>query len=77
VHLNQKQDSEKRIAKFRESNINFNNQIKRISEISMNFYQQNPLEEFDKLIAEHEQIISSPIKLKPVKEILFQIILEK
>ncbi|QVY64896.1 GYDIA family GHMP kinase [Polaribacter sp. Q13] len=71
VHLNQKQDSKEGIAKFRESNINFDKEIKRISEISDAFLKIKSLEEFEKLIVEHEQIISSIIKLKTVKEKLF------
>ncbi|WP_405562523.1 GYDIA family GHMP kinase [Polaribacter sp. Asnod6-C07] len=71
VYLNQKQDSKKGIAKFRESNINFEKEIARISEISDAFLKANSIIEFNKLIVEHEQIISSIIKLKPVKERLF------
>lgn len=71
VHLNQKQDSKEGIAKFRESNINFDKEIKRISEISDEFLSAKSLEKFENLIIEHEQIISSIIKLKPVKEKLF------
>ncbi|MCL7765306.1 GYDIA family GHMP kinase [Polaribacter sp. Z014] len=71
VHLNQKQDSKEGIAKFRESNLNFDKEIKRISEISDAFLTTKSLEEFDELIVEHEQIISSIIKLKTVKEKLF------
>ncbi|AUC18843.1 GYDIA family GHMP kinase [Polaribacter reichenbachii] len=71
VYLNQKQDSKEGIAKFRESNINFDKEIMRISEISESFLKVNSITEFNKLIIEHEQIISSIIKLKPVKEQLF------
>lgn len=71
VHLNKKQDSKEGIAKFRESNINFDKEIKRISEISEAFLQVQLIEDFNKLIVEHEQIISSIIKLTPVKERLF------
>ncbi|WP_405608300.1 GYDIA family GHMP kinase [Polaribacter sp. Asnod1-A03] len=71
VHLNQKQDSKEGIAKFRENNINFDREIKRISEISDAFLTTDSLKEFEDLIVEHEQIISSIIKLKPVKEKLF------
>ena len=71
VHLNQKQDSKEGIAKFRESNINFDKEIKRISEISEEFLTTKSLQEFEELIVEHEQIISSIIKLKTVKEKLF------
>jgi mevalonate kinase len=71
VHLNQKQDSKEGIAKFRESNINFDKEIKRISAISDEFLSAKSIVDFNKLIVEHEQIISSIIKLKPVKEKLF------
>lgn len=71
VHLNQKQDSKEGIAKFRERENNFDNEIKRISEISDDFLKVKSIENFNQLIVEHEQIISSIIKLKPVKEKLF------
>ncbi|MDP5104767.1 MAG: GYDIA family GHMP kinase [Polaribacter sp.] len=71
VHLNQKQDSKEGIAKFRESDINFDKEIKRISVISDEFISAKSIIDFEKLIIEHEQIISSIIKLKPVKEKLF------
>lgn len=71
VYLNQKQDSKEGIAKFRESGVDFQNEIKRVSEISNEFLEAKSLNEFEKLIVEHEQIISSIIKLKPVKERLF------
>ena len=71
LYLNEKQDSKDGIAKFRESNINFDNEIIRISEISDELLKVDSLEDFEKLIVEHEQIISSIIKLKPVKEKLF------
>jgi mevalonate kinase len=71
VHLNKKQDSKEGIAKFRESGNDFEKEIIRISAISDEFITAKSLEVFDKLIVEHEQIISSIIKLKPVKERLF------
>ncbi|MEO9572146.1 MAG: GYDIA family GHMP kinase [Polaribacter sp.] len=71
VYLNQKQDSKDGIAKFRESGEDYQKEIKRISEISGEFLTSKSLKEFENLIIEHEQIISSIIKLKPVKERLF------
>ncbi len=71
IHLNQKQDSKEGIAKFRESDINFDEEIKRISAISDAFLKADSIEGFNSLIVEHENIISSIIKLKPVKERLF------
>jgi len=71
VHLNAKQDSKEGIAKFRESNQNTEKEIEMISAISDRFLEATSLEDFDTLIVEHERIISSIIKLKPVKERLF------
>ena len=71
VHLNQKQDSKEGIAKFRESGTNFDKEIKRISEMSDEFLASTSIENFNKLIVEHEEIISNIIQLKPVKEKLF------
>lgn len=71
IHLNQKQDSKEGIAKFRETEKDLSSQIKRISEITNEFLNASSIEDFDKLIVEHEQIISSIIKIKPVKQILF------
>ena len=71
IHLNQKQDSKEGIAKFRETDKHLSSQIKRISEITNEFLNAPSIEDFDKLIVEHEQIISSIIKIKPVKQILF------
>jgi len=71
IHLNQKQDSKEGIAKFRETDKDLSSQIKRISEITNEFLNASSIQDFNKLIVEHEQIISSIIKIKPVKEILF------
>ncbi|AUC86325.1 GHMP kinase [Polaribacter sp. ALD11] len=71
VHLNQKQDSKEGIAKFRESGRNFDKEIAAVSSISDAFLKANSIIDFNKLIVEHEHIISSIIKLKPVKEKLF------
>ncbi len=71
VYLNEKQDSKKGIAKFRESNQDFSNAMHRISEISEALLVTKTIEEFDGLLFEHEKIISSIIQLPTVKERLF------
>lgn len=71
VHLNQKQDSKEGIVKFRQRAQNFQREIEQISAISDEFLKAATLLDFNKLIIEHEQIISSIIKMKPVKEKLF------
>jgi mevalonate kinase len=71
VFLNQKQNSKEGIVKFRERQQDFSNEIARISAISELFLKSKSLENFNELIIEHEQIISSIINLKPVKEKVF------
>ena len=71
VFLNQKQNSKEGIVKFRERQQDFSNEIARISSISELFLKSKSLENFNELIIEHEQIISTIINLKPVKEKVF------
>jgi len=71
LYLNEKQDSKEGIAKFRESGRSFQKEITSISAIADEFLKANSVIDFNKLIIEHEQIISSIIKLQPVKEKLF------
>ena len=71
VYLNQKQDSKKGIAQFRENKQHIQNEINEISIISNEFLIAKNLKDFGKLIFEHEQIISSIIKLKPIKQEFF------
>lgn len=71
VHLNRKQDSKEGIAKFRATKQHIEKEIKMISEISDAFLNVKSLNDFNRLIVEHEKIISSIIKVKTVKENLF------
>ena len=71
VHLNKKQDSKEGIAKFRATKQHIEKEIKMISEISDAFLNVKSLNDFNRLIVEHEKIISSIIKVKTVKENLF------
>ena len=71
VHLNIKQDSKKGIQRYKEKRGNINGEISRISEITDEFITCADLGEFEKLIIEHELIISKIIQNKPIKEIAF------
>ena len=71
VHLNKKQNSREGIAKYKKYNQNIQQEITEISNLSDAFVNVNSSEELAKIIDEHEQIISSIIKLNPVKKILF------
>ena len=71
VHLNKKQDSKDGIARFKEKRKKIHNEIQLVSEISRQLIHEQKLSEFEKLIQEHEKIISSIIELPTVKERLF------
>ncbi len=71
VYLNHKQNSKEGILKFREGKRSIQNEIIDISNLSDEFLKAKGLIDFDKLIVEHEKIISSVIKTKPIKEKLF------
>lgn len=71
VHLNIKQDSKKGIKRYKDKRGDIISEIARISEITDKMIACNLLIEFEKLIVEHEQIISEIILNKPIKEILF------
>ena len=71
IHLNTKQDSKKGIQRDKEKRGNINNEILRVSEIADELVSCKELIVFEKLIEEHEQIISKIIQNKPIKAIAF------
>lgn len=71
VYLNIKQDSKKGIQRYKEKKGNLKYDVLRISEITSEFIACKDLGDFEKLIIEHEQIISRIIQNKPIKEIAF------
>lgn len=71
VHLNKKQNSRDGIAQYKKNNQNISQEIKEISNLSNEFVNAFFAKDLEKIIEEHEQIISSIIKLNPVKKELF------
>jgi mevalonate kinase len=71
VHLNKKQDSREGIAQYRMNNQKIQQEIKEISNLSNEFLKATTIKDLEKVIEEHENIISSIIKLNPVKNELF------
>lgn len=71
VHLNKKQDSKKGIAQYREHAIQLEDIIEEVSQLSEAFVNAKTLANLEKVIEHHEQIISSVIQIKPVKQELF------
>lgn len=71
VHLNQKQNSREGIAQYRNNTSDKTASIERINAITREMVGCKTLNHFQKLMEEHEQIISDLIKMPPVKERLF------
>lgn len=71
VYLNKKQNSRKGIKRYKEFKGNLTSEIEQISNLTDAFIKCNNLKEFEKLMVEHEQIVSKTIQLKPVQEQLF------
>ncbi len=71
VYLNQKQNSREGIAQYRKNNANIQTEINSISELTKAFSKANNTLDLNKIILEHEKLISSIIKLEPVKDRLF------
>jgi mevalonate kinase len=76
VYLNRKQNSREGIQRYKEYKLNrffdsVQDDIKEISMLSDEFVKANSVVDLNKVIEEHEAIISSIIKLNPVKKELF------
>ena len=71
IHLNKKQNSRDGISKYKENKDNIESSILLINAITSKMASCDTLEHFKKLIVEHETIISTITKQKPVKDLLF------
>lgn len=71
VYLNKKQNSRDGIQRFKSLKGNLTSEIKQISQLTDAFVVCNNLVDFEKLLVEHEQIVSKTIQLKTVQEIYF------
>ena len=71
VYLGQKMDSAEARKHYHKHRGNCNGTLNHISEISEKVASGKALGEFEKLIEEHERLISTGLKLKTVKEDLF------
>jgi len=68
VHLGKKQDTLSGIRHYRSSVVESQKEIERISAISDYLWQTTDLYEFERLLIEHESIISRILGIEPVKE---------
>lgn len=71
VYLNKKQNSREGIQQFQKINKNLATEINQISALTTNFIGCDNIVDFEKLMFEHEQLVSRTIQLKTVQETLF------
>ena len=71
VYLNKKQNSREGIKRFKGLKGNLASEIAQISRLTDDFLNCKILKDFEKLLAEHEQLVSKTIQLKTVQELLF------
>ncbi len=72
VHLNKKQNSRDGISHYNAHKSNLSNRIIEVSDITSKIISCSKLEDFDRLIETHEQIIGSITNQVPVKQRLFK-----
>jgi len=71
VYLNKKQNSREGIQHFKSVKRNLSSEIRQISELSDYFLSCANINDFEKLMKVHEQIVSKTIQLKTVQELYF------
>ena len=71
VYLNKKQNSREGIKRFKDLKGNLSSEILQISELTDLIVSCNNVIDFEKLMVEHEQIVSKTIQLKPIQDLLF------
>tara|TARA_R110001583_G_scaffold123127_3_gene274510 strand:+ start:2040 stop:2969 length:930 start_codon:yes stop_codon:yes gene_type:complete len=71
IYLNKKQNSREGIQHFKRLKGNLTSEILQISNLTAAFVECNNLSDFEKLMNEHEQLVSKIIQLKTVQEFYF------
>lgn len=71
VYLNKKQNSREGIRRFKSIDRSLSSEIRQVSELSDAFLSCTNIVDFERLMAQHEQIVSKTIQLKTVQEELF------
>ena len=72
IYLGNKQNTSEAIKNYRSHKSEIKNIIPRINSICSSIIKSNTLTEFEKLILEHEKIISKAINMDSIKNILFK-----
>lgn len=72
VYLGKKQDSAKSVLDFKQSKKNLRSEVEQISEITYHLKKAHSLDDFEYFVREHEQILASVLKQRPIKETIFK-----
>jgi len=71
IHLNKKQDSREGIAQYQKNKDKNRSSVNELTQLTKEIVQLKNLIDFEKILIEHERIIASIIKEKPIKKVLF------
>ena len=71
VYLNKKQNSRAGIKRYRALKGTLTSEVQQISKLSELFLKSDDLKDFEKLMLEHEQLVSRIIQLQPIQKELF------
>ena len=71
VHLNQKRSSKEAITNYRAQQFDKSELIKKVSSLTQKIIDTSTLSGFESLMEEHEALLSSILKIEPVKQRLF------
>ena len=71
VYLNQKQSSKEAITNYRAQQFDKSELIKKVSSLTQKIIDTSTLSGFESLMEEHEALLSSILKIEPVKQRLF------
>jgi hypothetical protein len=71
VYLNKKQNSREGIQRFNTLKGKLTSEVNQISSLTEAILKADNLYDFEKLLFEHEKLVSKTIQLKPVQELLF------
>ncbi|WP_196885982.1 GYDIA family GHMP kinase [Aureivirga sp. CE67] len=72
VYLNQKQNSRSGIKRYREFKGNISAYVQEIDVLTKELLETNSIKDFEKIIKEHEAIISRIIDNRPIQDIVFK-----
>ena len=71
IYLNRKQNSREAIVNYRKRNFDSNELAQELSKLTQYVLEAQTIPEIESLFAEHEELLSTVLKIQPIKERLF------